>query len=90
MGSTYNLDEGADNSFSFSVGGNVYTMRYPTTEEIEAAQKLQDQPEKQLEWIYGFISPQEDGAPDIKATIGKSNIKVLKNFNTMIKTEFGV
>lgn len=84
--SDYNLDE-VQESFKFTIGGHAYTMRYPTTEEVQETAEIKD-PEKQTAWLYGFISPDTGEAPAIEDAIKKVNVKVLQNFNNMIKTEF--
>lgn len=85
----YNLDD-ATEFFEFTLKGNKYKMRYPTTEEVEKAQKDQgkDQdPQKIQEWMFSFIEPVDD-APDFKGELKKSSVKVLTRFNQMIEAEF--
>ena len=83
----HNLDEDAAEYFEFILGGHTYKMRYPTTEDVEAADKLSTDEEKKA-WMYSFIAPVGE-APSIDEALKKSNIKVVRNFNTMISTEFG-
>jgi hypothetical protein len=45
---------------------------------------------KAMDWMYSFISPIADGTPNIEDTLQKQNFKVIKNFNTMLNTEFGI
>lgn len=52
--------------------------------------KLKKQNEDLTDWMYTFISPINEGSPDIKETMKKMNVKVLQNFQTMFKTEFGI
>lgn len=103
--SNYNLSDNVNDGFNFELRGNKYTMRYPITEEVEqiqditerlqAAQDAKDNDEaqklsKQLEeYLYGFISPEGHDTP-IREALLKENIKVMKNFNTMIKTELSI
>lgn len=90
MTDPYKLDAEAE-FFTFTLGGHEYKMRYPTTEEVEAAQKDYN-PEKDVskisKWMYSFIDPVSKDAPDFKDAINKSSIKVLSRFNQMIETEF--
>lgn len=101
--SSYNLSDNVNDNFSFSLRGNKYVMRYPKTGELEEIQSLtarleQVEPEseeaqeinKKLgDSIYQFISP--DGHDiQIKDALKEENVKVLQNFNLMIKTEMSV
>jgi hypothetical protein len=85
--SDYNLDADPQESFEFVLGGNTYKMRYPTTEEVQTAQSLKDAT-KQLEWVYGFITPENPEAQPIEDALKTVNVKVLQKFNAMIKAEF--
>lgn len=84
----YDLDGEVPEHFEFKLGGFVYQMRYPTAEEVQGADKLTD--EKQMDWVYGFISSKDEGAPQIRDALNKVNLKVLQKFNEMIMTEFGL
>lgn len=53
-------------------------------------EKLKTQNEELNDWMYTFISPVKEDSPAIKATMKKMNVKVLQNFQTMFKTEFGI
>lgn len=90
---SYNLDEDTQESFKFEVGGNTYQMRYPTTEEMmdmrERALKQKDRPLiEQMRETYAYITPVTEGAPPIEEVMNGKSVKVLKNFNNMIKAEF--
>lgn len=85
--SDYTLDQDVEESFNFNLKGNMYTMRYPTTEEVQSGQELKD-PAEQTKWLYDFITPETDGAPSIEDALKTVNVKVLRNFNKMIKSEF--
>lgn len=85
-----NLDTETDQEFfEFIVDGNNYRMRYPTTEEVEGAQKLKDD-ENKADWLYSFIQPVNKESQPIKEVLKKKNIKFLKRFNEMVTTEFGL
>lgn len=92
---SYNLNDNVKENFEFILGGFTYQMRYPTIEETEEiqeafkkAQESQDGSQV-LKQVYKFISSNDDKAPSIEDVLKKQNIKVLQNFNEMIKTEFG-
>ena len=102
--SNYNLTDNVNDSFSFSIDGIQYNVRYPLMEELEELQTLNAEIEnkrkkgelnpkdemKVQEWIYGFITSEVEGSPSITETMKKQNFKVMQNFNTMFKTEFGI
>lgn len=58
------------------------------TSELDKTLKVQN--EELNNWMYTFISPVKADSPDIKETMKKMNMKVLQNFQTMFKTEFGI
>lgn len=83
---SWNLDEQTPDGFEFTLGGNDYFFRYPTTEEIDLFAKTEE--DKQLELIYTFITNTKGDGRDISDVLGKANIKVLQRFMEMVKTEF--
>ena len=93
--STYNLNDNVQESFEFILGGFTYKMKFPTVEETEAVQAVLQEAEKSkdtskvLEQMYQFISSDNKEAPAIGDILKKQSIKVIQNFNEMIKTEFG-
>ncbi len=103
--STYNLTDNVNETFEFSLRDKKYTMKYPTTDELEQVQKLnqelaeaEDAKDKeraerageQVEGLlYGFITP-VGHETTIKEALKNENIRVLKNFNTMIRTEISL
>lgn len=86
---SYNLDENIEEYFEFIVGGNTYKMKYPTTDELEVIQKIDDQT-KQGEAMLGFISAVTEDAPDILEAMKDKNVQVTKRFRDMIATEIGM
>ena len=86
---SYNLDENINEYFEFTLGGNVYKMKYPTTKELEDIQKIKE-PEEQGEKMLAFISAVTDGAPDILEAMKDKNTQVTKRFRKMIATEIGM
>lgn len=83
----HNLDDATEH-FEFTLGGHTYKMRYPTTEEVEKAQKEKKSDVEISEWMYSYIESVSDGAPEFKDAIRKSSVKVLSKFNQMIEVEF--
>lgn len=103
--SNWNLSDNVNEEFEFEIRGLRYTMRYPRTEELEQAQQLNAdlsaaQDEKRTDdvkaisgkledFLYEFITPLGHETT-IKAALAKENIKVMRNFNNMIKTEISL
>ncbi len=83
---SWNLDQETPEGFEFVLGGHTYYFRYPNTEEITEVNKVPE--DKQLDYLYGFITPKGEGTPSIKDNLAKQNIKVLQRFTEMVKTEF--
>lgn len=93
MSEKYNLNDNVKDSFQFELNSHVYSMRYPTVEEVEQVQKIVDkygeESDKITDFIFNFITG-DANAPDIKTALKNQNIRVMLNFNEMVKTEFGV
>lgn len=93
--SQYNLNDNVQDAFSFVLGGFTYKMKYPTVEETENVQEVLKKAERDgnqdvvMDLMYQFISTDDKDAPEIKTAMKKQNIKVIQNFNAMIKAEFG-
>ena len=91
---SYNLNEEVSEDFEFQLMGFKYKVRYPTTEEIKQSQvdmeNTENKDSKLTSWLYSLISKVSEDAPDIESALGKSNLKVLRKFNEMITTEFGI
>ena len=102
MSSIRNLTDNVDDSFQFQMRDNVFQMKYPTTDELEAVQDLNVQlkdvegnaeetailNQKIVDAMYAFITPVGHEV-SIKDALKHENIKVLKNFNKMIADELG-
>ncbi len=100
-----NISDNVADSFQFEVNGLKYDMRYPLTAEIDKIQELtrsaqvadeENRPEdvkkisNELETlIYGFIQP-IDHEVTIKETLTNVNVRVMRNFNTMIRQELAI
>lgn len=93
------LTDDVEDDFRFDIRGDIYSMRYPTMEEVEKLQELAGKAEKKndseasldnevFEYLYSFISPVNEGGLSIKERIKKENVKVMKNFFVMIQEEF--
>lgn len=81
-------------------------MRYPLVEEIEGMQVLIDEQKaatesddsnkveeanKKLEnFMYDFISPINEEDESIRSVLKKQNVRVMQNFNKMVKAELGL
>lgn len=85
---SWNLNEDVEDGWEFSIGGNVYYMRYPTTEEIDRlAEPPTDGKTSLTGWVRGLIEARTEGAPDIEEALQKSNIQVLRKFNLMVQVK---
>lgn len=85
----YDLDKaGGPEYFEFLLGGKRYKMVYPTTEELEPMQKMDDA--ERQEKMYSYISPVDQDAPEFKVALGKARIPVVREFAKMLKKEFGI
>lgn len=90
--SDYNLSDNVNDSFRFEVGGIKYEMRYPIVEELENLQELladEKNTDKVQSEFYKFITPIDATSPPITDIMKKQTIRVLKNFNDMLRAEFG-
>jgi hypothetical protein len=101
----YNPTDNVDDNFTFEIRGKKYVMRYPITEEVEEVQNISAKLQKAQDdnntdeikklsdsleaYLYGFITPEGHETP-IKEALRKENIRVMRNFNTMIKTELSI
>lgn len=89
----YNLNDNVNDSFEFQLAGHTYKMRYPTLPEIEKFDKANTDDDATLtsvlESLYDFVEP-VGNAPMIQDSMKSQNIKVYRNFNRMVRTEFGL
>lgn len=94
--SSYNLDEESQvESFEFVLGGQTYSFRYPTAEEVEELQGLKNgagDPDAAAiqSKMFEFITPKEENGQPIAEAMKKVKIPVLKAFRNMVNTEFGL
>ena len=105
MSNNYILDKDVQDTFPFELGGKKYTMKYPITAEVEDIQDLsakiataqsEDRKEEVKEltqkledYLYGLIEPVEHDT-SIRDALKSANLRVMRNFNTMIKTELSI
>lgn len=99
---SYNLSDNVNDDFKFSIKDTEYVMRYPLVEEIETLQELSKEVDgetveqkeirekKALDFMYQFVSGVKADSPKIDDILKTQNIKVMQNFNQMIKTEFSI
>lgn len=101
----YNLSDNVQDDWPFEVKGLKFRMRYPMTDEVEEIQKMardidtaQEEKreedverlsKKMEEYMYDFISGVDHETP-IKEVLKSVNIKVMRNFNAMIRQELSI
>ena len=69
MAKIHNLDEQVQEYFEFIVKGHKYKFRHMTTEEIEELRKIEDNEEKSKEFLYSFITKEEETAPNSQRSL---------------------
>ena len=105
MSSRVNLNDNVEDSFPFTIGGVDFDLKYPTLEELEPIQTINQEREKALtdkdmakvaeldkqleETFYGFIKP-VDGTSNIRDILKKQSFQVVKAFNKMVTTQLSV
>lgn len=89
MAKIHNLDEQVQEYFEFIVKGHKYKFRHMTTEEIEELRKIEDNEEKSKEFLYSFITKEEETAPEFPEVAKDMITPHWIRFREMIKTEFG-
>lgn len=52
--------------------------------------KIQTLEEKINKWVYSFVTPENADSKPIEEVMKTVNVKVMVNFQTMFKTEFGL
>lgn len=103
--SNYKITDNVKDEFPFEIRDMKFVMRYPRVSEVEAIQDLTDKLKeaqdekredevktisKQLEgFIYQFITPVDHETP-VKEALEKENIRVMRNFNRMIREELAI
>jgi hypothetical protein len=103
--SNYDLSDNVDETFPFQVEGKKYVMRYPLTSEVDKIQdfsakieeatkeertdEAKELGDKLQDFIYNFITPVDHEEP-IKEVLERQNVRVMRNFNRMMKTELSI
>ena len=106
MSDRINLNDNVEASCGFSIGGYDYDLKYPTLAELEPITKLSEErtaaskandndkvaeiDAKLDEIFYGFITPVQEGTPNIKDVIKEQPFPVAKAFNKFITSQFSV
>lgn len=103
----YNITDNVNETFDFFIRDKKYSMRYPTTSEMEELQTMTEEfqearaniattPEEMKkrsdsiqDFMYSFISP-IDHETSVEEALKTENVVVLRNFNTMIKSELSI
>lgn len=101
----YNPTDNVEDGFTFDMRGKKYSVRYPRMEELERVRdlniKLEEADEakdhllvRQLsteieDAMYAFITPDSHDMP-IREALKAENIRVARNFNTMLRTELSL
>lgn len=64
MPKDFNLDEGVEEFFTFTILGNTYSFKYPNSEELEELSKIaKTDIEKLSKSLLSFITPIADSKP---------------------------
>lgn len=90
----YDLDDGVSESFTFKMGGHVYTCTYPTIHEIREKFNGKDEvdPRENDELFFAFISERitgDEGAPEFTGAFSNLLLSQRAKFVEMIIAEFG-
>ncbi len=90
MSTPYNLDDGISEYFEFSVFGNTYRFRQPTTGEFRKLQTMADDDEATKNFLSEFITKVDEKAPDFVDVMDRFTLPHWKNFRVMINSEMGL
>lgn len=89
MPKNFNLDDGIEESFAFTVLGNSYSFKYPNTEELEAFSKLgKEDVDKLGKMLLEYITPIGESKPFDQIQKKMLPPHVVK-FNKMVMEEIG-
>lgn len=87
MPKDFNLDDGVEEKFTFTVLGNTYDFKYPNTEELEEFGKVGKEDTKKLfEILLKYITPVGNSEPFVELQKKMLSPHVIK-FNKMIMEE---
>lgn len=94
---TFNLDENVSESFEFTVRGNTYIFRYPTTGEMVEVLKIINEAAKEgnsldvedrfMSILYSFITPKSKDVKPFDEIYPSLISPQQKNFVDMVRTE---
>lgn len=106
MSDRINLNDNVEASCGFTIGGYDFNLKYPTLAELEPITTISDERAKAIkdgdsaklaeldakldETFYSFITPVNEGTPDIKEVLKNQPFPVVKAFNKFITTQFSV
>jgi len=87
MPKDFNLDEGVEEFFTFTVLGSTYNFKYPNTEELEEISKIAKEDTKQLfSILLKYITPV--GSSEPFEILSKKMISPhIMKFNKMVMEE---
>ena len=89
MPKDFNLDEGVEESFRFTVLGSTYNFKYPNAEELEELGKVgKDDVEKLGKLLLEYITPIGESKPFAEIQKKMLPPHVVK-FNKMVMEEIG-
>jgi len=87
MPKDFNLDEGVEESFTFTVLGNAYSFKYPNSEELEELSKIaKTDVEKLSKLLLGYITAIGESKP-FEEIQKKMLTPHISKFNKMIIEE---
>lgn len=86
---TYNLDNDAEESYTFTIKGNVYKFRHMNTEEMEKMSSIKDSKEQQ-EYLYQFITPNDPKTPPFQDSTKSFTIPMWRAFMNMVEVEMSI
>lgn len=89
MPKDFNLDEGVEEFFNFTVLGNTYKFKYPNSEELEELSKIaKTDLEKFSKSLLEFINPIGESKP-FQEIQNKMLPPHVAKFNKMVMEEIG-
>lgn len=86
----YNLDQDVQESFKFIFGGVTYIFKHLNTEQMDELLKFRQDPNKFIDYVIQFITPEDPKALPFKEARMKMLAPHMKNFNKMLIAELGV
>lgn len=84
----HNLDAEVNEYFDFVVKGHTYRFRHLTMEEIEKMKEYEADEKKSREYLFKFITKQDEASPDFQEVSKQMIAPHWIKFREMIKAEF--